>query len=84
MNPKDKYGRTPLHYAAERGHYDAFEKILTVCCRRVFYDNQRFTPFDLAKENNHLDICDLIEDYLEIKERPTYSAAASKNPGTVI
>ena len=84
MNPKDKYGRTPLHYAAERGHYDAFEKILLVCSRRVYYDKRGFTPFNLAKENNHVNICNLIEDYLQDKERPTYAAAASKNPGTVI
>ena len=63
-NPKDKYGTTPLHFAAQKSH-------LEVC--RLFLDNitdtnlhpaRDDTPYGWAQSYGNPEVCSLFESYI--------------------
>ncbi|WCR53196.1 MAG: Actin-binding protein [Wolbachia endosymbiont of Ctenocephalides orientis wCori] len=52
---KDKYGRTPLHLAALRGHLDVVKSLIEKGADAKAEDKHGHTPIHLAAENGHLD-----------------------------
>ena len=74
LNPKNGGGRTPMHLAAFRGHYDVVKHFLAILGDKnpasnvpnhgfPFYNDQ--TPLDLAKKCSHTATHDLIADALK-------------------
>ena len=59
-NPRDKFGKTTFHYAAQLGHNGICQLFIEIIENlSPVYNNK--TPFDLAKEKGHDDICNLIK-----------------------
>lgn len=67
---RDSVGRTPLFYAAERGDLDEVRRMIFslagtgVCCQRLglieIKDSSGLTASDLAEQNGHKAIADLL------------------------
>ena len=55
LNP----GRTPLHYAAQECHFELCRLMLTNLEDKTPTDNFGFTPKDLTREQNHVEILKL-------------------------
>ena len=60
-NPKDNNWNTPLHFAAEGGHYTIFKLIIDSGIRDKNPSNENGeTPLELATVNNHFEVGRLI------------------------
>ena len=55
-NPRDKFGKTPLHWAAMRGHFEMCKLILENVNDKSPADNYGKTPWHMAQGSR---ICDL-------------------------
>jgi ankyrin repeat protein len=54
-------GETPLHYAAQNGHLDVASLLLELGADITFTDWKGRTASDLAKEQNHVNLIQLLE-----------------------
>ena len=59
-NPKDQSGSTPLHYAAQNGHYELCALIMEKIQDKNPPNEFGITPLDLAHHMNHVETCKLI------------------------
>ncbi|XP_047100839.1 potassium channel KOR2-like [Schistocerca piceifrons] len=59
-NTRDRYMRTPLHYAAENGRTEAVAFLLEVGANKGATDNYGRTPLDLARRNSHQQLVDIL------------------------
>jgi ankyrin repeat protein len=66
-NIVDRYGRLPLHYAAEKGHTYVFMALLKVADDKNPQANSKTTPLHLAAENGHLSIVKIILENVDAK-----------------
>jgi len=57
---KDKYGETPLHWAASAGHKDVAELLLANKADVNSKDNSGCTPLVGASSNGHKDVVELL------------------------
>lgn len=60
VSAEDYLGRTPLHYAAERGNYTAAEVLLRSSAKVAARDHLKKTPLDLAKSR---EVISLLRQY---------------------
>ena len=60
-NPANKFGETPLHFAAMDGHLDVCRLIIDNVNDKHPVTNFGDTPKDLAVENNHVVVSQLFE-----------------------
>ena len=71
LNLEDEDGNTLLHKAASDGNLALYQSIIDSVDDKTLDKNPKNyfgeTPFYLAGENNHLDLCRLIIDYAEDK-----------------
>lgn len=61
VNRRDRYGRTPLHYAASRGLRDCVAGLLSADANPALLDSSRRTAGELARAAQHTDIATLLE-----------------------
>ena len=66
-NPKSKNGETPLHNAAEFGHFEVFKLIANNCSSINPKKKDGSTPLHKAAKNGHLQICKYILPHLQEK-----------------
>ena len=67
-NPRDRIGKTALHLAAEKGHFNVCKFFLENLEEKNPKDNYGRTPDDYAFANGHLNllrICELIPETIE-------------------
>lgn len=72
VNAKDRFGFTPLHYAATSGYIDGVEALLQLGAD-VFAkggESGQLMPVDIAKARGHLDIADLLGKWGRKAEDP--------------
>ena len=62
-NPEGQLGKTPLHYAAENGHYEVCQLILYNVEDLAPQDWNSLTPLDYADENCHSEVIELINSF---------------------
>jgi ankyrin repeat protein len=62
LNAKDNRGRTALFYAAEQGQVDIVKFLLRAQADPNLVDNEGNRPYDLARENDQLDVCVLFSE----------------------
>lgn len=60
VNDKDKYGWTPLHFAALNGHHEPAELLFGYGAQVNAKDRYGFTPLDLAGMRNHHQMMDFL------------------------
>ncbi|XP_050696672.1 transient receptor potential cation channel subfamily A member 1 homolog [Eriocheir sinensis] len=61
VNAKDKYGQTPLHFAAMTGNLAAAEDLVTTCRADVeIEDSQQMTPLIVAATHGYLSLSSLL------------------------
>ena len=70
VNPKQKSGdefngRTPLHYAAEKGHLSVVEHICNLLQDKNPSDDNGYTPLHNAAFNGHLQIVQYLVQFLD-------------------
>ena len=53
-------GITPLHMAAEKGHYEVFQLIISNVNEKNPASHDGFTPLHIATKHGHYKICNLI------------------------
>ena len=56
QNPLDENGRTPLHYAAQEGHFGLFRYIFDLATEKNPPDNKKDTPLHLAARARRTEI----------------------------
>ena len=80
LNIKDKYNRTPLHYACSKGYIEIV-KILIKDPRIEInvFDKYYYTPFHLACIYNHLNIVKILINNSKI-EINTYGGFVADTP----
>ncbi|QOJ78899.1 ankyrin repeat domain-containing protein [Infirmifilum lucidum] len=61
VNTRDKYGWTPLHYAADGGHLEVARLLLDRGADVNTRDNDGRTPLDLARAMGHKEVVELLE-----------------------
>ena len=61
---------TPLHYAAEAGHTDVVKLLINNGANLSKKSNNAQTPYQLAFQNNHSDIVELLQELLPVSQRP--------------
>ena len=59
---KDHNGWTPLHFAAENGHFEVCKLIIENVRDKNPGDYKGITPLHLAAENGQIELCELILD----------------------
>jgi hypothetical protein len=60
VNAQNTYGKTPLHYAASKGHTEIVKKLLHYLAdTEMIYEGK--TPLELAQENGHQEIVGLLK-----------------------
>ena len=64
-NPVDENGNTPLHLAAENGHYNICKGILDEVCHKNPKNLSENTPLHMAQKAGHHEICDMIRNKLQ-------------------
>ena len=63
-NPAMDDGITPLHMAAEKGHYEICQLIISNVNEKNPASHDGFTPLHIATKHGHYKICNLIEKHL--------------------
>ena len=58
-NPAGNYGYTPLHYAAQEGHFNVCKLITENVHVKNPSNDQGETPLSLATQSGHNEICKL-------------------------
>ncbi len=63
INKEDRYGYTPLHFAAKEGHKEVVEFLCD--CGADLNAHNKFgeTPLDYAIENDHKEVVDFLHKY---------------------
>jgi ankyrin repeat protein len=61
LNPKDNGGSTPLHNAAEKGHFNICQLLMNRVSDQNPAKNNGKTPLHYAAESGHYEICQLIQ-----------------------
>ncbi|KAK3893875.1 hypothetical protein Pcinc_002317 [Petrolisthes cinctipes] len=70
VNARDKYGQTPLHFAAMTGNIGAAAVLVVDCGASVeIEDNQQMTPLIVASTYGYLD---MVELFLKAKANPRH------------
>ena len=65
---KDLYkGWTPLHYAADKGHFDICQLLIKHGANVSQQTISGATPLHKAAQKGHLNVCKLIGDYMDNK-----------------
>ena len=59
-NPDDRNGWTPLHWAAQFGHFEVCELLIANVIERNPEDIRGVTPLHSAASNGHIEVCELI------------------------
>ncbi len=59
-NSSHSEGSTALHAAAENGHIEIVKFLLEKNAKRHLRNKDRYTPYDLAHQNQYFDICNLL------------------------
>ena len=54
QSPRDKWGRTPLHLAADSGHIEVCKILLLMTEDKNPPDDNGITPMDIALEKGHI------------------------------
>jgi len=67
LNLSDYDGRAAMHLAAENGHLEVIEFLFANGAKIDLVDNFGNTPYEIAKNHNHVQICKYIEE-LETKK----------------
>ncbi|WP_019236530.1 ankyrin repeat domain-containing protein [Wolbachia pipientis] len=60
INARDRYGRTPLHYAASKGHTEILRSLLDAGAKFDEKDNVGMTPLCLAIVNDYQEIVETL------------------------
>lgn len=60
INQIDRYGRTALHYASDRGHTSIVQLLLTAGCNANHTSSDNVSPLHLASSQGHCDIVKLL------------------------
>ena len=63
LNAVNIDGRTALHFASQRGHIDCVAVLLRAGSNPSIVDEEGNTAADLARENGHHDVADLITEF---------------------
>ena len=66
-------GRTPLHYAAEKGHFDVCQLLIKHGGNASLQTASGATPLHKAAQKGHLKVCKLLGDSMENKNPPNSS-----------
>ena len=69
----NKWGRTPLHWAALKGHFGICEFIIENTNNKnpaASIKSDRYTPLHWAAQNGHLEVCKLIMENLTTDKNP--------------
>lgn len=56
-----EHGRTPLHFAAEKGHVTLVRLLMAFGARSGIIDYYGLTPYELAEENNHVEVMRILK-----------------------
>ena len=56
----DRNGWTPLHWAAQFGHFEVCELLIANVIERNPEDIRGVTPLHSAASNGHIEVCELI------------------------
>ena len=90
-NPKNANRRTPLHYAAVRGHFEVFKAIADLTLDKNPQDAKGWTPLHFAAGKGHLEIVQYLLPQLTKKDptnkhgiTPLAYAQANQQRGEVI
>lgn len=62
-NSRSDTGETPLHAAAAEGRFDIVQYLCDQQGALLYFDKNRKSAFDFAKDNGHLDIAIYLKDY---------------------
>ena len=62
MTSKTNAGETPLHLAAKSGHKEIVKWLLEQRTNVLVMDNNKMTAYDLAKNNFHYDVANMLAD----------------------
>ncbi len=68
VNAKDDAGRTPLHFALEKGNHAAIEELLKLGADPVLRDNQLETPLYVASRKGDARAVDILLDHKKVRE----------------
>ena len=84
VESKDKWGNTPLHYAAFNGHFEIVEMLLEHGAQIEFKGNGNATPLNLACQKGHLRVVEHLinkganlEAYDDEGWRPLHTAVST-------
>ncbi|XP_066945557.1 transient receptor potential cation channel subfamily A member 1 homolog isoform X1 [Macrobrachium rosenbergii] len=70
VNAQDKYGQTPLHFAAMIGNMSAAKDLVVTCGAQVqIEDAQNMTPLIVAASHGHLEIVSLFLEVISVDFR---------------
>ena len=65
-NPRNDIGFTPLHSAAQNGHFDVCQLILSfIQDKNPKSDITDITPLHYAAKNGHFEVCKLIVENVQ-------------------
>ena len=64
-NPRNSRGETPLHYAAENGHFEVCKLIIEWVDDKSPRNDNGITPLQKAKSKGHLEIYRFIMEKIE-------------------
>jgi uncharacterized membrane protein YgcG len=73
VNARDRFGFTPLHYAAFSGFLDAVDTLLRLGAQvsvKAGSQSGALTPSEIAKRRGHLDVVDLLQRWERKDEDP--------------
>ena len=64
IDAKDMFGNTALHYSAKYGHIETTRLLLETAADPLVRNKNSRTPYDLASEQKHEEVCSLLFDYM--------------------